>query len=599
MDRSHCPRALVYLYADVGELSGSDNTLMSNIRLIRTRCPNWEVRVTLRVKSVKIWNSVLLQERHIRMHVAQLKKRLCKGQFMCLLDDSLHLHDKIGDTLHISKKQLKELTNFDHFIVVSSKTRLESIAGLFTSLNHRTAQTVISGAASQLSNNVSIHANTDPNVEQFADKSPVMSYQSSFVLGNKAFAVLKTEFAKWYFARVGEVLNGCLHNRYRDYFSLDLLELTWCGAAAIWRVDKGIVSQNHALVACKDDWVYSAPSPDEMQAYGREKQARAFEDCLAVPDLHLWRVLSPTKKFMSAGVRSPSRSVGMQVQSIVRGQLGRAIISSNVPLCERQLADAQIHCIPAVFDEQPPCGLSWDELVSFFSPALAATLQAPKYGFRKRFEIFRNLAETPGTAAKIYAAHVHALETLCSEHRKTGITHAIVFEEDANLTSFHQILEELHVDLLSELLVYPDVTSFNLAPSQSICTPSAHYRRQAYFNSQKFAMHDFDSWGAVAVGYNLDMTCRHEFLRSQRLLRQCIPSDLGLYNTAGQIALDATLPFFLVQNDKITSSTHSADGIHAQLRRTNIQADMLWQGEGNQLRSAAIRRSFIRRMCKQ
>lgn len=579
---SDCPRALVHLYADLRVQSVSKtDTLTSNVRHIHACCPNCQVEVTLGVGSVK-----LLQERSIRMYVAQLKKRLCKRKIFCYFDNSVRLHDQRGDMLHVSKRQLKKLTNLDHFIVVGPHVRLERIASLFTSLGNVTARTVISGIASQPSDYyLNIHPNSDP-------------YQSSFLLGDKGFAVLKTEFAKWYFERVDEVLNGCLHDRYENYFPLDLLELTWCGAAAIWRVDMGIVSQNHALMACKDDWVYSAPSPDERPAYGHKKQARAFEDCLAVSDLHRWRSLSPTNKFMSAGVRSPSQSVGLKVQSVLRGQLGRAIITSNAPLCERQLADAQIHCIPAVFAEQPPCGLGWHELMSFFSPAVAATLRAPKYGFHKRFEIFRNLAETPRIAAKIYAAHIHALETLCIEYRKTGITHAIVFEEDANLTSFHEIIGKLHVDLLSELLLYPDVTTFNMAPSQSICTPSAHYRRQAYFKSQKFAKHDFDSWGAVAVGYNLDMSCRHDFLSSQRLLRQCMPSDLGLYNTAGHIALDATLPFFLVQNGKISSSTHSTDGIHAQLRRTNIQADMLWQNEVNQLKSTELRQSFVRRMCK-
>ena len=53
---------------------------------------------------------------------------------------------------------------------------------------------------------------------------------------------------------------------------------------------------------------------------------------------------------------------------------------------------------------------------------------------------------------------------------------------------------------------------------------------------------------------------------------------MGLYSGMnGHISLDASLPLFLVQDGRIVSSTHSADGIHAELRKTNDHVRGLWK----------------------
>ena len=180
------------------------------------------------------------------------------------------------------------------------------------------------------------------------------------------------------------------------------------------------------------------------------------------------------------------------------------------------------------------------------------------------------------TGSAIYTAHLNALDKICAESGGHG--YGLVLEGDTPARALQPawlpaIPAKSGLSPLAEVMAsQPDVTVFNLGPSASFCEFST--REAVFRRGQCFGESRAGDWGAIAVGYNLKKACSTQFRQAQRSLVGCVPSDLGLYSGMdGFVSVTAAIPFFEVLPHE---STHSGDGVHVRLTKTNKETISLW-----------------------
>ena len=171
--------------------------------------------------------------------------------------------------------------------------------------------------------------------------------------------------------------------------------------------------------------------------------------------------------------------------------------------------------------------MEWDELLGMFSDYHREELTSNPWWLNE-FNQNGGLSKQPESAYNIYTAHVNALQSLCVTADHTGANYGIVLEEDVDVNFYFQLSARQNTSMLSYLHQYPEVTNFNLSPSQGLRTRHAATRVSALQRGLCFARHEFESWGAVAIAYNLRKACSLEFMEAQNKLKTCVPSDNGL-----------------------------------------------------------------------
>lgn len=163
----------------------------------------------------------------------------------------------------------------------------------------------------------------------------------------------------------------------------------------------------------------------------------------------------------------------------------------------------------------------------------------------------------------IYQAHINAVRSLCVATQTSGIRYGVVLESDAEKFQNWQ-----KRDLIAVMLKERHYSIFNLAPTTDICKD--HARATSTLRGQCFLPHRLRSWGAVAVAYDLERVCSHEFFAIHEELHACVPSDIGLYSGAGQyLAADSNVAYFKCESELPADQTHAEDRIHQALYSTN------------------------------
>ena len=290
--------------------------------------------------------------------------------------------------------------------------------------------------------------------------------------------------------------------------------------------------------------------------------------------LSLLVLLSTTKKLeykKKAGLafKQPSAASWSTNLTFSRIDLMIATIATNSDRCTPGISPGLEWCVPPVHGVRERCQLSWTELLGELS-SLRYEIVSNR-NFKETFEHRRalNAFDDVMAMSSIYRAHLGAIQSLCSERQSTGIKYGLVLESDARkLNTWRK------EDLLSVILAAHDFSIFNIAPTTDICSDNS--RLSAIFQGRCFRSHRLNSWGAVAVVYDLERICTNAFFKVHNTLFACTPTDIGLFSGAGgYLAADSSVAYFKCEAESTSEETHATDKIHRDLNITNERNKVL------------------------
>lgn len=557
-----CRHAIAFLTGNTLKFT----TLEENIVVLHRFCPLWEIHVSV-------------QTEH-EVNVNRRKFSQGAGRFV-----RAHFHQsKLGE-LHLWEHIVNQMKHVNEVLLIAEDISLHGFA--FNELLHLSENAVIVGTLRQsightrYSQLVSHPAYTGYDENMWWD-AVFPSRSFAFDHLRHSVTLLRGRFAHWYFNQILNTLCSS-HHRVMNHIPITLLELTWCGAAREWRADHwNSLDVTEIPTACKLAILTAVTTSAEREVQTvHERYAtleRKYEQYfVSSKKLYQWSIPTlehisrwgrgkiPSPKFIqSFGSSTASESkVRIPVVRISHGR--RCVVIRN---------NRDAWCVPAVYEEQKPCNLTWSQVKGSFVRRQSAVLDSDPY-WLSQFTQFTSLSSDPINSAKIFAAHLNALRSLCSTAHEIGAVHGIVLEDDASVTPYHGSLWTYLPNLLRE---FPEVTSFNLSPSMRLCGSSGKTRLAAAKNGLYFTQHDFGSWGAVAIAYNLNKACSRTYLQAMERLIGCVPTDAALYSgAAGHISADAVLPLFVVDSRKFRYSTHRSDEVHKELMTAYEEAHHTWQ----------------------
>ena len=536
-------------------------------------CAVWKIYATIQVNSLD-------DEKMIQDDLLSLEKKVTQT----------HVYVGVEELLSVSNSVIRHMYDVESVLLIGPGISLRGFP--LDEFFHLSSKAVITGSLRQ-SIRRTLFSYLAENVNTYVDYHEnnwwdTISAPEAFPFDHIGISltIMNGKFAGWYFEKMAESLakySATAHS----YFPLPVLETCWCGAAAMWREDAWL-NIDEILLPCQQTLLTTITTASETKSHRtltekfqdvQNQYVTLLSETLLLKEwkksllqhTHLWGSdMVPSKTFQQTMAKLWS-------EQRTSDDLLVATISRNETRCKRGISPGKEWCTSPVFDERGVCDLEWDELVNMFSLKHQVVLNSDAW-WRQEFKNNAALSREPVIAANIYSAHINALQSLCSRAENNDGAYGLVLEDDAGVELFHELSDRLRTDLVALLRQFPEVTNFNLSPSQGLCTIHATGRVSALKLGYLFARHEFESWGAIAIAYNLRRACSERFLRTQERIKNCVPSDVGLYSGfGGHITLDATLPFFLVEDGRIASSSHSADGIHSELKKTNAHVRSVWR----------------------